>query len=43
MNGKHVNVSFDRLQAAYICKELLQPDTTPTSEEPATTSEIPTT
>ena len=41
MNGKHVNVSIDRLKAAYICKELLQPDTTPTSEEPATTSERP--
>ena len=41
MNGKHVNASIDRLKAVYICKDLLQPNITPTSEEPATTSERP--
>lgn len=39
MNGKHVNISIDRLKAAFNCKEQ-QPDTTTTTcEEPATTSE----
>ncbi|XP_046806629.1 uncharacterized protein LOC124419853 [Lucilia cuprina] len=41
MNGKPVNVSIDRLKAAFNCIEQPQPDTTLTSEEPATTSEEP--
>lgn len=51
MNGKHVNVSIDRLKAAYVCGEQPQPDTittceqpdktTATCEEPATTNERP--
>lgn len=42
MNGKNVNISIDRLKAAFICKEQSQADTTTTiCEQPTITSEEP--